>query len=186
MFSSATRLFHNKKFFFILLGGTILMMGIMVISGRPLNTTETPFGILHLEFAGTKKELQNVLSAWQINSSINNDIIAAAKTNTWFDFLFLLFYTLFLFSSCKWLSGLVMNKYLSFILSFFAGAAILAGILDILENVGMLLSLSGMVTQGIAGFTSIASITKWVLVFSIMASLLWGIAAVFFQHRKPK
>jgi len=80
------QLFHKKFSLLILLAGTIIMIFIMLISGEPLNTSETPCGILHLEFANTEEKVLQVLSAWKKNSSNTNDIIAAAKGNTWFDY----------------------------------------------------------------------------------------------------
>jgi len=177
------QLFHKKFSLLILLAGTIIMIFIMLISGKPLNTSETPCGILHLEFANTEEKVLQVLSAWKKNSSNTNDIIAAAKGNTWFDFLFLLFYALFLYSSCYRLSRMVTNKIISSLLSFFAIAALLAGGLDMLENIGMLLSLSGQASHAIALFTSIVSIIKWVLVLGAITSLIVGILVFIFQRK---
>ncbi len=52
---------------------------------------------------------------------------------------------------------------------------IIAGILDLLENFGMLISLDGEVSNNIALFTAICSFVKWMLVF---IALLYIVAAL--------
>ena len=47
-----------------------------------------------------------------------------------------------------------------------AKAALIAGMLDILENTGMLLTLNGHLSQYITLLTFIFSISKWILVIA--------------------
>ena len=187
MFSNVLQLLDKKFSTLILLSGTIIMIFIMVMTGKILTTRETPCGILHLELASTKHQVQLVVASWKKKSSINNDIVVAAKINTWFDFAFLFFYSLLLFTFCSSLSRLVVNKLMSSVLSFFATVALIAGGFDIVENIAMLLSLSGIVTQSITLITFLVSIIKWVLVLGVVASLLIGVVVFFFsRNRKDK
>lgn len=187
MFSNVLQLLNKKFSILILLPGTIVMIFIMVMTGKPLNTRETPCGILNLELASTKHQVQLVIASWRKKSSINNDFVQAAKINTWFDFAFLFFYSLLLFAFCSSLSRLVANKLMASVLSFFAAVALVAGGLDIVENIGMLLSLSGIITQSITLITFLASIIKWALVLGVMASLLIGVVVFLFsRNRKDK
>lgn len=66
-------LFHKRSTLYFLLSGTVTMIFIMIITGRPLTTEATPSGIINLELAYTHTKVQAVLSAW------NNDIIAQLK-----------------------------------------------------------------------------------------------------------
>ena len=78
----------------LLVAGTFIMMIVMAKTGATLKTPATPKGILDLEFAYNQTKITTVMTAWTDNSSINN--IRVAKENTWFDFIFIVFYSLLL------------------------------------------------------------------------------------------
>src|SRR6187399_2153503 len=82
----------------IFLAGTLLMIYIMSRTGASLKTPATPLGILNLEFAYDTAKTSVVMNAWAPSNNIDN--IAAAKLNTWVDFLFIFFYSFFLFFAC--------------------------------------------------------------------------------------
>ncbi len=185
MYNNGMQLFHKKSTFYFLLAGTFVMIVIMFITGKPLNTATTPHGILNLEFADSKQKVDSILSAWENASTAEKDIIKAAKINTWLDFLFLLFYGLFLYSCCIRLSqALHQHKIISRLLHYFAFAALVVGLLDVLENIGMLTSLAGKGSDSIAKITSTISVVKWLLVFSVILSIIAGLAAKYFFKRK--
>jgi hypothetical protein len=163
------------------------MIVIMSITGKPLKTEATPSGILNLELANSHTKVQRILLAWNNASTPGYDIIAAAKSNTYFDFLFLLSYAFFLFSCCKQLSQVLQQKkIMAALLQYVAWAALLLGFLDILENIGMLQSLAGNGSQNVALFTSTISIIKWLLVLTVLALMLVGLVAKWMQSRKPE
>ncbi len=159
----------RKYFFPIIVVGSLVMVMVMGKTGATLKTPATPLGILNLEFAYNSAKAGTVLNAWQPNEKINN--IEVAKFNTWLDFIFLFFYSLFLFTGCKILSanysgaiqkaGLVLAK-----------GAIAAGLLDIVENAGMLFTLQGNTNNSILFLTATASIIKWILALAALAYLL--------------
>ena len=135
MFKNVMKLFSNRITFWILLAGTAIMLPVMFLSGRPLNTPETPGGILCLEFANTAKKVNTIIRAWETRSTTERDIIAAAKVNTCLDFIFLLFYSLFLFTTCRQLvAAMPGKKIFSLIFHIAAVFALIAGLLDIFEN----------------------------------------------------
>jgi hypothetical protein len=96
----------KKYALLILLIGTAIMIVVMTKTGATLKTAATPKGILDLEFANSISKVTTVTAAWAPNNEVDN--IGAAKTNTWLDFIFLVFYSLFLFLSCKKI-GLISN-----------------------------------------------------------------------------
>lgn len=158
------------------MAGTIVMMVIMLITGKDLKTVTTPLGIIDLELATSKSAVQNILTAWDQKVSNGKDLISKARINTLLDFIFLGFYSLFLFSCCKALaSKLAQKETWQNILNLFAAMAILSGLLDVVENTGMLLSLSKFSDSFIAPITAIAAYLKWAIV---MATLLVIIAAL--------
>ena len=87
------KLRFNNFAFGSLLAGTIIMMVVMFVSGRPLTTAGTPQGILCLEFATSADEVEEVLNSWKMANSKKTDVIQAARNNTYLDFIFLLFYS---------------------------------------------------------------------------------------------
>ncbi len=157
-------------FFFI---GTIAMMIVMAKTGAPLKTPSTPKGILDLEFAYNTEKVNTVIKAWdwQPGRSIDNNGIA--RINTYFDFIFLFFYSGFLFLACRRIAqnmkGPVVRAG-----NIIAFAAMIAGFLDILENAGMLLSLNGHISATIAFLTCFFSMIKWVLALIAVLYVLTG------------
>ena len=71
----------------------------MAKTGAVLKTPEASMGILNLEFAYNTSKITPILFSWESINSV--DIITAAKNNTYWDFVFLFFYALFLLYSCK-------------------------------------------------------------------------------------
>lgn len=151
---------------------TLVMVWIMASTGNPLKTATTPSGILNLELARNNKEVDKVVQQWnQLN------LIPTAKKNTYYDFIFLAGYTSFFYFVLRQIlkqfkPGTVKRK-MSSVLSY---AAILAGVMDILENIGMLLSLSGHLNKGITLFTFSSSIIKW---FLVCISISWILFTAF-------
>jgi hypothetical protein len=160
-------------FFFLL--GTLVMIYVMVKTGAPLKTMATPHGILDLEFAYNTALTETVINAWTVAGPV--DLMAAAKMNTWFDFIFLFFYSGFLFLAAKKISG-------SFVGGFgragkiIAKGALAAGIFDVCENSGMLATLSGYGSGTISFFTSSVSVIKWILAIMAVLYVLTGVVGL--------
>ncbi len=150
-----------------LVAGTFIMMYIMASTGRTLNTTATPYGILNLELAYNNAKTQHILKAWAPGGSNGIDNIRVAIKNTWLDFIFLFFYSLFLFYTCKTIAE-SFKGFINKIGLFISMGALYAGLLDIAENAGMLFTLNGLSSGYISLFTAICSVMKWLLVLSAL------------------
>ncbi len=145
-----------------------MMIFVMVKTGAPLKTPATPKGILDLEFACDKQRTDIVLTAWAVDNKIE-----AATQNTLWDFVFLFFYSLFLFFCCKKLmTKFVPTNWKHNAGKFFANAAIAAGLLDVGENLGMLQTLGGNGSDTVSLVTVICSLIKWTLVLLVIAYVL--------------
>lgn len=155
----------------------------MASTGRTLKTSTTPQGILNLEFAYNSKQVNTVLNAWSPARSGGTDNIRVAIKNTWLDFIFLFFYSLLLFYACMIIS-VSFSGFFQKLGSFLAMGALNAGLLDIAENAGMLISLNGYTTDVISMFTAICSIIKWLLALSALAYIL--LAGPFFLYKLMK
>ncbi len=165
--------------FFLL--GTLAMMFVMAKTGSTLKTPATPMGILDLEFAYNISKTTAVLHAWTPTATTDN--ITAAKNNTYWDFLFLFFYAGFLFLASKKIAvnntGAVGKAG-----NVIAKAAILAGFLDVVENIGMLLSLHGHTSSTVALCTTVFAITKWALAVIAVLYVLTGL--LLWTYKKIK
>ena len=158
--------------------GSLVMIYVMTTTGEPLKTPATPHGILDLEFAYNTAKTTAVTDAWT-----PSDNIAVAKLNTWLDFLFLFFYSFFLFFASKKIAGTFQST-IAKAGYLIAGGALLAGFLDILENTGMLLTLNGHTSGTIAFLTTFFSIIKWGLAIIAVLYVLTGILVLAYRKIK--
>lgn len=188
MFNNALKLLKDEvmqRFFLpFFLTGTMIMVFVMGKTGAPLKTTATPNGILNLEFAYNKVKVQEVVDAWTFSAIHSTDNIRVAQVNTWWDFIFLFFYAPLLFLLLKKISArFSQTSHLHKIARLLTIPALLAGALDIIENFGMLQSLGGNISTGIALITFIPSLIKWLLVVCIIAFLLYAIPTAFLTKK---
>lgn len=157
----------------LLLLGNAVMIYVMIVTGAPLKIpTDTPKGILDLEFAYNTSKTAIVTTAWAPHDAVDN--ISAAKINTYFDFLFIFFYTSFLFFTCEKIARISSGKFRKAGV-LIASGVIYAGLLDIVENSGMLMTLSGHSSPIIALVTAVCSVIKWLLALSAVLYCLAGL-----------
>ena len=173
----------GKYFFPIIAVGSLVMVMVMAKTSTTLKTPATPLGILNLEFAYNSAKAGTVLNAWQPNEKIDN--IEVATFNTWLDFIFLFFYSLFLFIGCKMLSANYSGA-IQKVGQMMAKGAILAGLLDIVENAGMLFTLHGNINNSILFLTTAVSIIKWIWALAALVYLLIFGAAYLIRMKKFK
>ncbi|MBL7702652.1 MAG: hypothetical protein JNM14_10390 [Ferruginibacter sp.] len=159
--------------------GSLAMIVVMAKTGATLKPA-APHGILDLEFAYNTAKTAEVLKAWDPATGIDN--ISVAKTNTYWDFLFLFFYAGFLFLACKKIASKISGP-VSKAGHLIAKGALAAGFLDIIENAGMLLTLSNQGSFAIALATTIVSVIKWALALIAVLYVLTGVIALFFRKR---
>jgi hypothetical protein len=160
---------------FILLLGTLAMAWVMSDTGKPLVTAFTPHGIVDLELAYNTEKTNAVTSSWAKVTPV--DAIAAAKRNTELDFVFIAFYSLFFFTASQKLSRKFAGAF-GKAGKYFAKGALVAGFMDVLENTGMLLSLSGKGSGLVSLCTATCSLFKWAIVVFLVLYVLTGAVAL--------
>lgn len=158
--------------------GTIAMLLVMNKTGATLKTSSTPLGILDLEFAYNAAKTTSIINTWE---QTNN--ITVAKINTYWDFLFIFFYAGFLFFACKKIATNTKG-YVAKAGSLLAKGAILAGFFDVLENAGMLITLSNQGSETIAFLTTFFSVIKWGLVIIAILYSLTGLLVLAYRKIK--
>jgi hypothetical protein len=115
--------------FFFLFVGTIAMIGVMRWHSAPLVLEpHSKSAIVSLEFAKSKQRADQIVSSWT-----DAGVQQHAVNNVSIDFLFLFFYSLFLFAACYWFSFKQTGhvKRISQTISLFG---LIAGLLDVIEN----------------------------------------------------
>lgn len=162
-----------------LLAGTLVMVVVMAKTGATLKTPATPKGILDLEFAYNASKASTVIHAWNDGSTPFNNNFAAIN-NTRLDFIFLFFYALFLYYSCN-LTASFFNGNFHTVGIFLGRGALAAGVLDILENIGMLITLYGHISDNYSLLTFIFSITKWLLAIAAVLYIIFAGGIVMYK-----
>ncbi len=164
---------------FILFAGTIIMIGVMRWHANSLTkTASTKAGIVALEFAKTKQRADEITNTWS-----NAGLQQHAINNTYIDFIFILFYSLFLFSA-NWLFSIKQYSVSKKITQFIALCGLTAGLLDIIENFFLLKMLHLNISNGEAYITWWLAAVKFTFVAIALLSIL--INPVLLLLRKPK
>jgi hypothetical protein len=173
-----------KQLFILIvaLAGTLLLVVLMRDQGKPLISCNTPQGILNLEFASTPALAQGVVSEWKTVICNNITNINTAITNTKIDFVFIAFYVLFFY-----MTSLILSQSMP----GFAGGTgailkwgiVLAGILDIAENLLMFNTLNGSITANGTFCTSLFAAIKFVIVLACFLYLLIGVLWLLFSKK---
>jgi hypothetical protein len=153
---------------------TVVMACVLTNQGSPLRNQHA-HGIISLELAWTGTRAQEVVDAWK-----SDRLKRTAYWQVLLDFIFIVGYA----------SGLVALALVTqrganaaglTCVAYFAGlgvyGGIAAGILDCLENCGMLVMLSGCINTPIALITSVCAFTKFALIGLVV---LTGLAAFLF------
>ncbi|MBA2249761.1 MAG: hypothetical protein H0W12_06170 [Chitinophagaceae bacterium] len=162
----------NKILFSLfLLACTLVVFLQMRPTQRKLRTTETPASIINLELAYDTIHTAKVLTAWNTDEKV-----AAAKENTYIDFALIICYALFLFFSCNNLAKNFCGK-MGNLGKLLSKAALIAGLLDVVENSGMLITLNGHTNAVVSLVTATCSGIKWLFIivcflYIVLAGLL--------------
>lgn len=153
--------------------GTIIMFVVMGKTSAPLKTSAKYKNIVCLELAYNSEKADDILKDWE---SAN---IEVAKINTYFDFIFIFCYALFLYFTSEKAARITNSK----VGMSIARGTLWAGILDIMENAGMLITLSGNGSDAVAFATAFCSAIKWVLVVIAVVYLLVAILQLLFNRK---
>ena len=153
---------------------TVVMACVLSNQGSPLRNQHA-HGIGSLELAWTGTRAKEVADSWK-SGRLNR----TARWQVYLDFIFIAGYTALLVALTL-VAQRGANAAGLTCLAYFAGlgvyGAIAAGILDCLENLGMLVMLSGCINTPLALITSVCAFTKFALAGLV---ILTGLAAFLF------
>ena len=165
----------------VFLLGTLTMMYMMADTGALLKTPAAKLGIINLELAYNTTQTMAILNSWAPTAV--NDRIAAARFNTYSDFLFLFFYAGFLLLACRAIAKNSKGALAKW--GYYIGSGTLvAGFADVLENTGILFSLNNLVSPLVSFCTAFFSVIKWSLVVIAVLYLITGLLALAYHKIK--
>ena len=152
---------ETKRLFWVLFGLTILALIGMQLTGAPLKTEIASGGIITFELVGTLTGSQGIIDSWQGPTMI------WAGINMGLDFLFLFLYATTISLGCLILANR-MPKYLhvlSVLGMWLARGVVIAAILDIIENIALILLLTGSESELLPQLARGVALPKFGLVF---------------------
>lgn len=164
--------------FFLL--GTIFFFLLLRYQGT-LEHKVSPMGIVSLELARNPEQVKNIVTAWKTDG-----LIATARLNIWLDFLFIPFYSLLFYTLCGSIS-VRSNGQVAKIGVMLAFAALIAGLLDILENLLMLFSLNGIFNYITVILTSFFASSKFILLgLALLYVIPFGFRVIVMKIKRPE
>lgn len=119
----------------------------------------TPGNIVQFELAKSIESAQGIIDAW------GDEGVAKARIGIYLDFVFILLYTWAIRLGCQLSAAFSENERLIAVGAFFSRAIVFAGSCDLIENVAMLFTLSGIneLTVSMAFYFAIIKFTIVVL-----------------------
>lgn len=133
----------QKPAFWFLFAFTILVIVVMQVLGAPLNTEAAPAGIVTFEFARTLSNAQAIIASWGSEGQVY------AGLNLGLDYLFMAAYGLAIGLGCVLVARGFSErvKFLTSVGVVLAWGALLAALLDALENYALIRLLLGSTNE---------------------------------------
>lgn len=153
----------------------VLMFAAIRWQGASLVTTVSSRGIVDLEMATQPRQITILLEAWDLS---------VVKMNIWIDFLFIVSYVAFLALASESVSSKWKNQGMRMIGLTLARVAVVAGVLDIGENLLMLQTIAGNFTVVSLQMTHYFATIKFTLAAIVLIYLLISIP-VSLRNTKP-
>lgn len=156
--------------------GMIAVFFVMRHYGQAFTEENVP-GIIPLEFAAPA-EGQQILASWNnANHPQLGNVLEVGKRTTWVDFLFLLFYTIVLASLSNSRTCREQNPMLNRLLRMNIFLAILAGLLDLAENIVLLCNMNNF-SRDISSFTSVYWLALPKFILAAWVILVWLVSVM--------
>ena len=148
----------------------ILMMAVMRWQGAVLITPDSPRAIVDLELANEPQRVQMLLSIWSIKE---------LRLNIQIDFLFIVAYVFFLALAAEGMAAKWQISSMRFLGWLFARLALVAGFLDITENLLMLQTIDQSYSPLSLNLTRYVALLKFGLLGLVLLYLLISIPLFF-------
>lgn len=161
------------RWFWPLLAATLVVMAIMQVIGRPLQTAAAPLGIVSFEFAGDKANAAAMIASWDVNARVH------AGFSLGFDYVFMPLYATTIGLACLWAAQVFRRQRWSLAApgALLAWGLWLAAIFDAVENVALWRLLAGSVFDPWPGLAWWCAALKFGLIVLGLLYVVMGVAA---------
>ncbi|HQR94073.1 MAG TPA: hypothetical protein PLK14_14030 [Sediminibacterium sp.] len=148
----------------------ILMMAALRWQGAVLKTADSPRAIVDLELAKDPEQVQALLNVWSIKD---------VRLNIQIDFLFIVAYVVFLAMASEGMAAKWTVNSMQFLGWLMARLALVAGFLDVAENLLMLQTIDQSYSPLSLNLTRYAALIKFGFVGLVLLYLLISIPILF-------
>ncbi|MBC8331653.1 MAG: hypothetical protein H8E28_06705 [Anaerolineae bacterium] len=167
---------RRQRVFWVLVALTLLVEAVFMLTGSPLTTDAAPAGIVSFELAATTPVVESILASWD----------AVARERAAFiqglDFLFIPLYAAAIGLGCIMAADTFSQKMVKVAAlgRWLAWGLILAGLLDVVENISLLVMLFVAPAQPWALIAAACAVPKFALVLlGLLYALLGGVTYLF-------
>jgi len=169
------------RFFWPLLGLNILLMIVFSVTGAPLTTEAAPYGVVSFELAGTVGKAQKILASWDANAQLR------AAFGLGLDFLFMVAYASTIAFGCGMAAQVLRRSGWPLVKwgNWLAWGAILAALLDVIENLALTIFIFGMVASPWPEIARWCAVFKFALVFIGIVYVIYGGVVVLVERITP-
>jgi len=160
----------QKGLFVVFLGLTLVLMVLFGITGAPLNTEAAPYGVVSFELAGSVEGTTAILSSWDSGAR------ERAAFGLGLDFLFIPVYTIAIALGCTLASRAIRSREwpLAQVGKLLIVGVCLAGLLDVVENISLLVILFDSVSSPWPQIAAWCAVPKFGLIFLALVYALYG------------
>ena len=166
----------RQRVFWILVVLTLLVETVLSITGAPLTTNAAPAGIVSFEFATTTTGAESILASWGVVARERAAFVQGL------DFLFIPLYVAAIGLGCIMAADVLSRKKwrVAAIGRWLAWGLVLAGLLDVIENIALLVMLFAAPAQPWAWIAARCAASKFALVIlGLFYALLGGVVYGF-------
>jgi len=140
----------------------VIMFFVLRWEGSNLITPQSPKGIIDLEFAKTPERFHQLQLFWKQQIVLQN---------LYLDFVFIIAYTWFLVAACKVLKNSKSN--------IFSALSLSAGAFDVLENLLLILVLSGKFNPSVLQIVYYVALIKFLLIVIVVGFIVLSLFGLF-------
>ncbi len=164
---------NKPRLFWLLFGLTVLTIVGMQMTGSVLVNEAAPGGIVSFELAGTLAGSQSIIESWR------GPTMTWAGINMGLDFLFLFLYATTIALGCLILADRMPEKFQSLkaLGRWLALGILVAAGLDIIENIALILLLTGSGNEFLSPLARWMAIPKFGLVLLALLYIIGGVVS---------
>lgn len=182
----------RRVLFWLAVAVAVALFVVLARLDAPLKTSEAPYGIVSLELASSVAEVETILASWRRVVVEGVGGLTLARRSIGIDFAFIVAYVTVLAGACRWAAAALRRQGRpgASAVRAVAGLQPVAGLLDVVENVGMLIEVGRASGGGLAAFVppvvAVAASLKFLSIAAGVVAILWGLAARWLPRRSPK